>query len=123
MFPFPTFPPYPDWTSHFCAPFSGDVIQNIEPRVFSPDIAGDAEMEERIHMNVASYGKQLGKILEALEVLSEATGTPLPAITDLIARVEAEKTECRGTIRAQAEAALARLKQVDPGAWQQVRGG
>ncbi|MHC0054562.1 hypothetical protein [Actibacterium sp. D379-3] len=123
MISYPSFPYFSGWNSDFHAPFSGDVIQSIEPRVFSPDIAGDAEIEERIHMNVASYGRQLGKILEALELLSAATGTDLPAITDLVARVEAEKAERRSSLRAEAEAALAKLRQVDPEAWRDLSGG
>ncbi|SMX32039.1 hypothetical protein [Actibacterium lipolyticum] len=121
MFQYPPFP-FPGWTTDFNAPFSGDVVQTIEPRVFSPSIAGDAEIEERIHMNVASYGTQLGKILRALDILGKATGTDLPEIDKLIASVNAEKAEARGTLRAEAEAALERLKRVDPDAWAEVTG-
>lgn len=107
-------------------PLSGDVIQDIEPRVFSPDISGDAETEYRIHRNVASYGKQLGKILEALELLAKASdidmeSDEIKAITDLRASVEAEKDDHRATLRRQAEDALAALKEVDEQGWQDVR--
>ena len=104
----------------FNAPLSGDVSQNIEPRVFSPDIAGDHVLEHNIHRNVASYGKQLGKILEALETLSAATRTPLPEIEGLVKRVEAEKTHHRETLRREAEDALTRLKNADETAWSEV---
>lgn len=114
------FAPFPSITTSIHAPFSGDVSQNIEPRVFSPDIAGDAEAEYRIHRNVASYGTQLGKILDALEVLSEATGTDLPEIDALIAGVKAEKETHRETLRREAQEALARLKAVDERAWKGV---
>lgn len=104
----------------FNAPLSGDVSQNIEPRVFSPDIAGDHVMEHNIHRNVASYGKQLGKIMEALEVLAAKAEVELPEIHEMIEKVEAEKESRRETLRRDAEEALARLKESDAGAWQAV---
>lgn len=111
---------FPMIRTEFHAPLSGDVTQNVEPRVFSPDIAGDARTEARIHHNVASYGKQLGKILEALKTLSDATHTPLPEIDSLIERVEAEKSSQRETLRREAEEALMRLKTADEAAWRDV---
>lgn len=111
---------FPSIRTEFNAPLSGDVLQHVEPRVFSPDIAGDARVEEQIHRNVASYGKQLGKILEALKTLSAATQTPLPEIETLVYRVEAEKTHHRETILREAEDALARLKTADETAWAEL---
>ena len=111
---------FPTIRTEFNAPFSGNVAQNIEPRVFSPDIAGDPRAEARIHHNVASYGTQLGKILEALEALSIATDTPLPEIDSLVERVEAEKTHHRETLRREAQEALMRLKTADEPAWKEL---
>ncbi|WP_095588812.1 hypothetical protein [Actibacterium ureilyticum] len=111
---------FPTIRTEFHAPLSGDVTQNVEPRVFSPDIAGDPRIESRIHRNIASYGTQLGKILEALETLSAATDTPLPQIDSLVERVEAEKTHHRETLRREAEEALMRLKRADETAWTEV---
>ncbi|OWU84600.1 hypothetical protein ATO6_13115 [Oceanicola sp. 22II-s10i] len=104
------------WFNLFKAPFSGDVTQRIEPRLFSPDIAGVPEIEEHIHRDVASYGTQLGKILEALQTLSVATGTPLPEIDDLVRKVEVAKTETSEALRERAVQALERLRQADPAA-------
>ena len=104
----------------FNAPLSGDVSQNIEPRVFSPDIAGDHVLEHNIHRNVASYGKQLGKIMEALEVLADQAGVELPEISEMIEKVEAEKESRRETLCREAEEALARLKESDARAWKTV---
>ena len=115
------FSPFPNITNAFYAPLSGDVSQDIEPRVFSPDIAGDAATEHRIHRNVASYGTQLGKILEALQILADKVDHPLPEIATLIDGVEAEKADQKATLRREAEEALARLKAVDEAAWQEVR--
>ena len=112
--------PFDVWAPVFRAPFSGDVTQEIVPRVFSPDIKGSPEIESRIQVEVASYGKQLGKILEALQALSEKTQTPLPEIDELIAGVEAVKESGKDKLRADAETAMQRLKSVDREAWRKI---
>ncbi|MGR3322268.1 MAG: hypothetical protein ACU0DK_10085 [Pseudooceanicola sp.] len=104
------------WLTLFKAPFSGDVTQRIDPRLLSPEIAGVAPIEDHIHRDVASYGTQLGKVLEALQALSAATGTPLPEIDALVARVETAKAETAAALRDEAETALARLRRADPAA-------
>lgn len=112
--------PFDVWAPMFRAPFSGDVTQEIIPRFFSPDLKGIPEIENRVQTDVASFGKQLGKVLEALQTLSTATKTPLPEIDALVAGVEAVKQQSRDSIRADAVAALARLKLVDEDAWREV---
>ena len=104
----------------FRAPFSGDVIQDIQPRLLSPEIKGSPLIEARIQTEVASYGKQLGKVLEALQLLGEKTGTPLPAIDKLVAGVEEVKADAKDELRAEALAALDRLRKADEGAWREV---
>ena len=114
--------PFDVWAPMFRAPFSGDVTQEIVPRVFSPDIAGVPEIEGKIHAEVASYGTQLGKVLEALQTLSTATKTPLPEIDALVAQIDAVKNDSAATLRADAERALDRLRKVDTGAWRALTG-
>ena len=113
--------PFDIWSPIIRAPFSGDVTQEITPRFLSPDIKGSPAIEERVQREVASYGKQLGKVLEALQALSEATGTDLPEIDGLVAEIETVKAGAKEGLRAEAEAALARLKAVDIAAWEDVR--
>ncbi len=108
--------PFDIWSPTFRAPFSGDVRQEIVPRFFSPDIKGSPEIERRIETEVASVGRQMGKVLEALAILGKDAGVPLPEIAALIAGVEAVKADAKDVLRAEAEAALARLKQADPDA-------
>ncbi len=115
--------PFDIWSPIIRAPFSGDVTQEITPRFLSPDIKGSPAIEERVQREVASYGKQLGKVLEALQALSEATGTDLPEIDGLVAEIETVKAGAKEGLRAEAEAALARLKAVDEDGWRKVRGG
>ena len=95
-------------------PLSGSVTQRIDPQVVFGNIQGVPEVEHRVVTEVASFGKQLGKILEALDVLSKATGTPLPEIARLKAEIEAVKVDCRRALERDAEDALARLKEIAP---------
>lgn len=113
--------PFDFWTTVIRAPFSGDVTQEITPRFLSPDIKGSPILEDRIQREVASYGKQLGKVLEALQVLAAEAKVDLPEIDALVAEVEAVKGDAREALRAEAEAALARLKEVDADGWREVR--
>jgi hypothetical protein len=67
------------WAPQTNLPWSGDVIQQIDPttswffRGIRPS-AGDAEIEEKA-FSIASYGKQLGLITEVLIDLAEQVGT------------------------------------------------
>jgi hypothetical protein len=112
--------PFDIWAPVFRAPFSGDVTQEIEPRLFSNDVKGIPAIERRVQTEVASYGRQLGKVLEALQALSAATKTPLPEIDALVAAIDGIKSESKADIRADAEAALARLRAVDEDGWKEV---
>lgn len=108
------------WAPIFRAPFSGDVTQAISPRVFSPEIKGNPEIEFKIETEVASFGKQLGKIIEALRELSDETGRPLPGIEEIYSGVEVLKAEHSDRLRADAKAALDKLKEADMQAWEEV---
>lgn len=108
----------PHLMSLWKAPLSGDVTQNIEPRLFSDDIAGDPDIEEHIHTDVASYGTQLARIMEALQILSEKAETPLPEITALQKRITAAKAETRERLASRATQALDRLRAASPEAYE-----
>jgi len=114
--------PFDVWAPMFRAPFSGDVTQEIVPRLFSPDIKGVPAIENKVLTEVASYGTQLGKILEALQTLAAATKTPLPEIDALVSKVEAVKEKSKADIRADAKAALERLRAIDEDGWREVVG-
>ena len=102
---------------------TGDVTQKIAPSVLSPEIKGSAHIEHRVQTEVASYGRQLGMVLEALQTLSAQTGTALPEIDQLVTEVAAVKTSAKEALRAEAVEALGRLKEVDPEGWAEVVGG
>jgi Zn-dependent oligopeptidase len=71
------------WWQNFAPrlPLSGDVTQRIDPafvRAMADQLgfinintsrAGDPQLERRITEQVASYGRQLGRVLDALEVV------------------------------------------------------
>ena len=75
-----------------------------------------------MQVEVASYGKQLGKVLEALRALSTATDTPLPVIDTLVTDIEAVKLDSRIIMKEHAREALARLRAVDEDGWREVVG-
>ncbi|HEX4103823.1 MAG: hypothetical protein WAN20_17970 [Pseudonocardiaceae bacterium] len=72
--------PWQAWLSMFGirAPLSGDVSENIAPSIggqlgllnINATRSGDPELEQRIITQVASYGRQLGWLLEAVDVLA-----------------------------------------------------
>jgi hypothetical protein len=68
--------PWQAWLSMFGirAPLSGNVTQDISPSIGLVNInetrTGDPGLERRIITEVASYGRQLGWLLEAVDVLA-----------------------------------------------------
>ncbi len=109
------------WSPTWNFPLSGDVSQDIDP-YFGMEIKGVPEIERKVVTSVASYGKQLGKITEALLVLAEVTGKDLPEIKELVADVEAAKLKAADDLRASAERALSRLNAVDKDAHDALTG-
>ncbi|WP_171100235.1 hypothetical protein [Ruegeria sp. HKCCD7255] len=107
------FGPFSVWSPQFRFPLSGDVQQDIDP-VLAGSIRGVPAIEARVQREVASYGTQLGKVLEALQALSQSTNTALPDIDALVDGVEAVKVECKQALRDHAEEALRKLQQADP---------
>lgn len=99
MFPWVWF-----WAPQLRLPFSGDVAQDIEPRLdaFFAGIkpqAGNARVEARA-FEVASYGDQLGVITKLLIELAErqpaelqAASRPLAELRRIRDRIEAIKDE------------------------------
>ena len=66
-------------------PLSGGVMQTINPMSFvtslisiDPGRTPDPDLEQRIVNDVASYGRQIGRISDALEVLTKRIENPDP---------------------------------------------
>ena len=107
MFPFIYSPTYE-------YPLSGDVVQGISP-VFG-DIEGIPEVEHEVVTSVASYGKQLGKLTEAVLALADKVGlegAEIDAVREIAEGVEAAKVRAAEAVRARAEAAAARAEKLE----------
>lgn len=102
--------PWQAWLSMFGlrAPLSGDVTQDIAPSIggqlgllnINATRSGDPGLEQRIITQVASYGRQLGRLIEAVDVLvqhqsrhdlSEADVRALDQLHDLAEQIAAVK--------------------------------
>lgn len=97
-------------------PLSGDVIQDISPS-FINAMKGVPEVEWEVVTEVASYGKQLGKLTEAvlaLATVAGADGKEIDAVREIVEEVAAAKVRVKDKVRARAEQALADLKKIDP---------
>ena len=110
-----SFPPFA-WNM----PLSGDV-KDISPVTswFSPqyefNIAGNAALEKQVITKVASYGKQLGKLTNAvLELADGEPGEAVEALRTLAKDIEALKNK---TLLESVEADLFRLKNQDLAAY------
>jgi hypothetical protein len=110
------FPPFA-WNM----PLSGDV-KDISPVTswFSPqyefNIAGNAALEKQVITKVASYGKQLGKLTNAvLELADGEPGEAVEALRAMAAEIEAVKNK---TLADSIEADLAKLKVQDKAAYE-----
>lgn len=114
--------------SQFNFPWSGDVVQRIDPDFFFgaiPTEAGDGETEKEIFKK-ASYGRQLGLITEVLLALAdeikpgqEGHGS-LKELKEIQTTIEAIKKNKKESDRTNARRFLDKLKQSDPEALQQV---
>ncbi len=117
----------PDGASSFYAPLSGTTNTNTLTDWFSPDIninVGDPRLERAITQNVATYGRQLSAIMDALNALGEATEhAPVPALKalkEMTEKIEDEKNRHRNAIEAKTLNALETLKSTDPEAFKRV---
>lgn len=111
------------WSPDFHFPFSGSVTQDILPDMswffgsIKPD-AGIGQIEKEV-FDVASYGKQLGLILDVLVPLldsSKASSKSQEAkaeLIDLYDRIERLKKERKNDLEAAAVKLLTKLKATD----------
>lgn len=113
------------WSPQFYFPWSGSVLQRIEPTTnwFNDTIlptAGVADIERRV-VEVASYGRQLGLIIEVLLSMAESQGSLSPSVeesvkrlTEIQEKIEAIKTEHAYLTARQIEEQLNQLKERNP---------
>ena len=106
------------WKLFFEGPLSGNVDQDFLNglQLFSPviNIKGDAEIESKIISEVASYGKQLGILAEAvLELEQGKPGDAIKRLKEQVNTIEAIKKEHKKDSKKQAELALSKLTADD----------
>lgn len=117
------------FTFPFYAPLSGPVSQDISPHLYQ----GVPEIEAEVTQEVASFGRQLGIISEAVLEIAKQVGLPAPAVGNttiiphdpvakqsaitklqaIVDEINGIKARHREAIVRDAERALARLHKVD----------
>jgi hypothetical protein len=117
------------WLGLYRWPLSGDVTQDIAPvtRWLSPQLevnfAGDTKIEAEVVADVASYGKQLGIVSEAvLEIADGKQGAAVERLRSLVADVDEIKRRHAENLEKRARADLAKLKETDPSALERLLG-
>lgn len=93
-------------------PLSGDVTQGISP-AFGVEIEGIPEVEHEVVTTVASFGKQLGKLTEAVLALAEKAdmlaAEEIVALQKIAEGVAGAKQRARQAAEARAERMQARM--------------
>ena len=113
----------PPFSSLFSATMpSGDVWQRFAASFFSPQVniayAGNPAVEREVVGDVASFGRQLGILSDAvLEIAGDAhAGPAVTRLRKLADDVEAVKKRRRASAASEARDALRALDKVDPAA-------
>ena len=109
------------WLGMFKSPLSGDVTQDISPitRLLSPqfefNFAGDRNIESEVVAEVASYGKQLGILSDALIELADGKkGEAVNRLKKLTVEIEVIKNQHKDKLEQTVKADLDKLKKQDP---------
>jgi hypothetical protein len=85
--------------------------------------AGDREIEDRVVSEVASYGKQLGLIADALlEIADDRPGKAVERLRSVVNRVEQVKARFNRALEEKAEEAFSALLSADPVAAERLMG-
>lgn len=97
--------------------------QTINPMTtwFSPNyeinFAGNKPLEQKITADVASYGRQLGIVIEAVLKLAQEQGTELSRLKELQEELDRVKCQYHGKLQNRIEKDLAQLKIQDADAY------
>ncbi len=111
--------PWMSWWSAF--PQLTDLSQNISPNTswFSPTVeynfAGNRAVEADVVSNVASYGRQLGILTDAVLELGEDNDDPaMKRLRGLAEKIAERKKERKQTLEEDLQAKLDGLGESDP---------
>src|SRR4051794_9110687 len=88
---------------------------------------GNPSIERDVVEKVASYGKQLGILSEAvLELAGDKTQKgerPIARVREIVARIEALKSESKAALEREARSAMARLAEFEPAKARSIAAG
>ena len=105
------------WPSFNITLPAGDVTQQISPSLISMNSVnyeGVPAIERDVVTKVASFGKQIGIISEALVELADGgDGSKVARLRKLVAEVDKLKTQNRREVERSAEEAMSRLRELD----------
>lgn len=110
------------WSTITRMPLSGDVWQDYRPVTtwFSPRIdlyAGNQQIESEVVGNVASFGRQLGILCDALLEVSQKVnadgGDKMKKLREIADDIENVKRRYRGSLQTEARDLLDKLANTD----------
>lgn len=109
------------WQGMFKGPLSGNVTQDISPDIswLSPQVefnfAGDRRIEAEVVADVASYGKQLGILSEAmLEIADGDKGEAVERLRKLTNQINEVKLQHEEILEQKVKSELDQMKLQDP---------
>ncbi|NND07977.1 MAG: hypothetical protein HKN87_16480 [Saprospiraceae bacterium] len=113
------------WWGFLKGPLSGDVVQDMTTSWLSPqfefNFAGNRRIETEVVADVASYGKQLGIISEAiLELAQGKQGEAIKRLETVMADIEKVKKRHKEKLDQKIKAQLDQLKREDPKAMERL---
>ena len=115
------------WWGQLRAPLSGDSNQYIAPTTtwlspqFELNFAGNRKIEAEVVADVASYGKQLGILSDAiLELAKGKSGKAIDRLQTLVNEVEDVKNQHKDILEQRVKADLDKLKEQDPKAFRRL---
>lgn len=77
--------------------------------------AGNREIEERVVADVASFGRQIGRLLDALVLLTQDRPEPeFATLRTMAAEIRQVKADSKASARRNAQEALDTLARADP---------
>ena len=119
--------PWQQMINLYRTPLSGDVTQDINPVTswlspqFEFNFAGNRQLESKVVSQVASYGKQLGVVTDALVELAQGEqGEALKKLQQMQADIEQLKQQHQQQLLAQVKSGLGELQRKDPEALKQL---
>lgn len=114
-------PWFQPWMGMYRWPLSGNVTQEISPvsswlsPQFEFNFAGNHHIETEVVSDVASYGKQIGLMSEALlEIANGEKGDAVAKLESLVEQIEEVKLRHEERLVDRVKIDLNKLKQSDP---------